>query len=175
MQHVFVETNWVFGFAAPGHHIDPTAVELLERARRRELKLHLPSLCLMEVRNPLMSRCQPREAGAVRAFARWMRRSSRLNTDDFDTIDRLLNQFESSIESELAALSKTLRALRSETNLEVFSLNEEMLAMAVGLAFEDLSLQPFDQSVLAAVLVRARELWDDGERELCFCEQIGRA
>ena len=42
--------------------------------------------------------------------------------------------------------------------------------MAVGLAFEDLSLQPFDQSVLAAVLVRARELWDDGERELCFCE-----
>jgi hypothetical protein len=170
MLHVFVETNWVFGFAAPGHHKDQDAVELLERARHGELRLHLPSLCLMEVRNPLMTRCRPREAAAVRAFARRMRESSRLNTDDFDTIDGLLNQFESSIASELAALSKTLLTLRSEPNIEVFSLNEEMLAMAVGLAFEDLSLQPFDQSVLAAVLVRARELWDAGEREMCFCE-----
>jgi hypothetical protein len=171
MLHVFVETNWVFGFAAPAHHKDPAAVELLERARRGELRLHLPSLCLMEVRNPVMTRCQPREAGAVRAFARWMRGRSRLNADDFGTINRVLSQFESSVTSELAALSKTLLALRSEPNLEVFSLNEEMLAMAVGLGFDDLSFQPFDQSVLAAVLVRARELWDAGERELCFCEK----
>jgi hypothetical protein len=172
MLQVFVETNWVFGFAAPAHHKEPAALELLERSRRGEIRLHLPSLCLMEVRTPLTTRCRPRnDAGAIRAFARWRREASRLSTTDFDTVDRLLNQFESSVTEELAALSQTLLALKSEPNLEIFSLNEEMLAMAVRLEFADLSLQPFDQSVLAAVLVRARELWDAGERELCFCEK----
>ena len=169
---VFVETNWVFGFAAPAHHKEPAALELLERSRCGEFRLHLPSLCLMEVRNRLTARCGPRnEAGAIRAFARWRRDSSKLATSDFDTIDRLLNQFESSVTAELAALSTTLLALKAEPKIEIFSLNETMLAKAVGLGFYDLSLQPFDQSVRAAVLVRAQELWDAGERDLCFCEK----
>jgi hypothetical protein len=171
MLHVLVETNWVFGFAAPAHHKDPKAVELFEKARRGELRLHLPSLCLTEVRNPLRTRCQPRnEAGAIREFLIWSRDSSMVTPADYQTTDRLLNRFDASVRSELARLPQTLDALRTEPNLEVFALNEAMLEMAVELAFMDLSLQPFDQSVLAAVLVRARELWDTGERELCFCE-----
>jgi hypothetical protein len=50
MRHVFVETNWVFDYAAPGHHKVPEAVTLLERARTRQLQLHLPALCLTEAR-----------------------------------------------------------------------------------------------------------------------------
>jgi hypothetical protein len=48
MRHVFVETNWVFDYAAPGHHKFLGAVTLLERARNGELQLHLPALCLTE-------------------------------------------------------------------------------------------------------------------------------
>jgi hypothetical protein len=29
MRHVFVETNWVVGYAAPAHHKNAAAVELL--------------------------------------------------------------------------------------------------------------------------------------------------
>jgi hypothetical protein len=54
--------------------------------------------------------------------------------------------------------------------LEVFPLNERMLERAVELSSLDLQLQPFDQAILAAVLVRARELTQAGEIDLCFCE-----
>ena len=45
-----------------------------------------------------------------------------------------------------------------------------MLMRVVDLTALDLSLNPFDQAILAAVLVRAEELWEAGERDLCFCE-----
>ena len=171
MLHVFVETNWVFGFAAPAHHKDPKAVELFDKARRGDLRLHLPSLCVTEVRNPLRAKCQPRnEAGVIRDFLDWSRDSSRLTKEDYETTKQLLDRFEASVKSELDLLPQTLATLRREPNIEVFALSEPMLAMAVGLAFVDLHLDPYDQSILSAVLIRARELWDAGEQDLCFCE-----
>ena len=171
MKHVFVETNWVFGFAAPAHHKKSAAVELLARARRGEFRLHLPSLCLTEVRNPLRSKCQPRyEANAIRDFLELRGNSSQLTAEGLDAIHSVLNRFESSVDSELALLPLILSMLRTEPSIDVFALSDPMLSMAVDLTLIDLALQPFDQCVLAAVLVRARELWDAGERELCFCE-----
>jgi hypothetical protein len=35
MRHVFVETNWVAAYAAPGHHKIPAALERLNSARHR--------------------------------------------------------------------------------------------------------------------------------------------
>jgi hypothetical protein len=43
MPHVFVESNWLFAFAAPAHHQVPAAAELLERARLGEFTLHMPN------------------------------------------------------------------------------------------------------------------------------------
>lgn len=45
-----------------------------------------------------------------------------------------------------------------------------MLERAVSLSMLDLSLNVFDQAILAAVLVRAEELQAGGETDLCFCE-----
>jgi hypothetical protein len=106
MLHLFVETK-VFGFAAPAHHKKPAAVELLERARRGELRLHLPSVCLTEVRYPVRTNCQPR-----------------VTPEDYQITDRLLNRFDASVKSELARLPQILGALRTEPNLDVFALNE---------------------------------------------------
>jgi hypothetical protein len=39
--------------------------------------------------------------------------------------------------------------------------------------FSELALKPFDQAILAAILVRAKELWDEGERDLVFAELDG--
>ena len=171
MRHTLVETNWVFGFAAPSHHKNPDAVELLARARWGELRLHLPSICLTEVVHPLRMQCQPREeADAIRTFLNRMRDSSRVNAQDYQMVVRLLSQFESAIKLELAVVPQILASLRTEPAIEIFPMNEAMLAKAVDLALVELPLRPFDQSVLASVLVRARELWDSGETDLCFCE-----
>src|ERR1035438_8440172 len=108
MLHVFVETNWVFGFAAPAHHKKPAAVELLERARRGELRLHLPSVCLTEVRYPLRTKCQPRnEADAIRDFLKLKWNACRLTVEDLDATNRVLNRFESSVTGELRSEEHT--------------------------------------------------------------------
>ena len=57
MRHVFVETNWVFAYAAPAHHKRLDAVELLARARANEVRIHLPAPCLTEARPPIMRKC----------------------------------------------------------------------------------------------------------------------
>ena len=45
-----------------------------------------------------------------------------------------------------------------------------MLDRAVDLSTLRLSLKPFDQTILASILVRAEELRSGGEYDLCFCE-----
>jgi hypothetical protein len=45
-----------------------------------------------------------------------------------------------------------------------------MLERAVLLSTLGLALQPFDQAILAAVIVRAEELLSEGEVDFCFCE-----
>jgi hypothetical protein len=71
---------------------------------------------------------------------------------------------------ELSGLDTTLASLCDVAGLVLFPLNERMLARAVELSALDLSLQPFDQAILAAVLVRAEELGEAGETDLCLCE-----
>jgi hypothetical protein len=48
-----------------------------------------------------------------------------------------------------------------------------MLSRSVELSSEDLNLKPYDHAILAAVLVRAEQLRDDGEEEFYFCELDG--
>jgi hypothetical protein len=48
-----------------------------------------------------------------------------------------------------------------------------MLVRAVELSTENLDLRPFDQAILAAVLVRAEALRDSGADEVSFCELDG--
>jgi predicted nucleic acid-binding protein len=170
--YVFVETNWVFDYAVPGHHKVPEAVTLLERARARELQIHLPALCLTEARRAIMNKCEPgHEAKAIREFlkrARW----ERTVTPDQDRATReVLSLFERQIQAEIEQLDDVLASLRTTPGLELFSLNQHMLERAIDLGQSKLWLQPFDQAILAAVPVRAEELLALGEIDLFFCEK----
>jgi predicted nucleic acid-binding protein len=174
MLHVFVETNWVVDYAAPAHRQTPAARGLLERARRGDLRLHLPSLCLVEARKVIVRRFQPRgEADAIRHFVRWATTVSRLTIPDRDIVMRTLAMFESRVQGELGNLDQTLAALRSEAGLEIFPLNDDQLRLAIEIGFAT-DLDPFDQSVLAAVLGRSDEIRAiDATAELAFCELDG--
>jgi len=170
MQHVFVETNWVYDFAAPAHHKGLDAVELLQRARAGEIKLHLPALCLVEARQSILTKCQPRnEADAVRRFLRRAKAEDRVSPEQDRMTREVLDRFEHQVRGELKELDETLVSLRQEPDLDAFPLNEGMLERAVLLSTLDLSLKPFDQAILAAVIVRAEELRGAGF-DLCFCE-----
>jgi hypothetical protein len=171
MMHVFVETNWVFAVAAPAHHKRPDAMELLERARRNELQLHLPSPCLIEARQPILTKCQPRnEADAIRQFLLWSKLSGTISAEQ-DAITRgVLDRFEQQVRAELRQLDETIRGLRTRAGVNLYALNERMLSKTIELAEMNLGLKPFDQAILGAVLIRAEELREKGEADLCFCE-----
>lgn len=170
MRHVFVETNWVVGYTAPAHHKDSTAVELLARARAGELMLHLPALCLVEARHPIL-KLQPRhEADAIRDFLPWARARGRIDAAEEQAVRRVLNMYESRIGEELRRLHEILVEVRNIPQVEVFPMNDRMLRLATELVDLRLGLKPFDLSILAAILGRASELLEAGEHSLAFCE-----
>jgi len=171
MRHVFVETNWVYAYAAPAHHKRLDAVDLLQRARAGDVQLHLPAPCLTEARQPILTKCQPRnEADAIRRFLLRARAEQTVSPEHERMTREVLDRFERQVQAELRQLDHTIGSLRRELCIEVFPLNENMLDRAVSLCTLDLSLKPFDQAILAAVLVRAEELRIGGPADLCFCE-----
>jgi hypothetical protein len=170
MKHVFVETNWVVDYCAPAHKRGLAATQLLNLARSGNIQLHLPSPCLSEANGAIRKKFQPREANTVREYLKWARAGGQVEGGDEEVTRRVLDRFERVVNDDLDSLEASLSALRSEMGLEVFALNEAMLERSVALAIEKLDLKPFDNSVLAAVLVRAEELRQQGNSDLAFCE-----
>lgn len=174
MHHVFVETNWVVDYAAPAHHKKASAVELLERAARGDLRLHLRAVCLNEARRTLKKFKPRHEADAIRGFLRWATGEKKLSAQEGDVVRRALDMFEQKVHGELGQVDATLAALRGHDGLDVFALDEAMLGRAIDLSGGELDFaQPFDQAILAAILVKAEALWAAGEVELSFCELDG--
>jgi hypothetical protein len=80
---------------------------------------------------------------------------------------------EGRVKRDLDNLETALIGLKSEQGLTIFPLNEQMLERQVSLATEKLELKPFDNSILAAILVRANELAQRGVLNMAFCELDG--
>jgi hypothetical protein len=169
--HVFVETNWLFGYAAPAHHQVPAAAELLERARRGEFTLHIPNCCLGEARKAILAKCQPRsEANAIRRFLAQAESVGHIAKADASIARTLLDRYERSIKHDLDGLDFSLKALATLPCIEIFGLDDAMLTRSTELALAGITLKPFDQAILAGILVSAARLWNAGERALSFCE-----
>ena len=171
MPHVFVETNWVVAYAAPAHRQVPAAAQLMEKALAGQLTLHLPAFCLTEARHPLRNKFQPRAAAdSVRKYLGWATREGMVDQNTAATVRSVLDQYEATVSDELDRLAERLQNLTQQSGIEVFALSERMLARAVQLSMLDLDLKPFDQAILAAVLVRAEQLHQEGIADLAFCE-----
>jgi hypothetical protein len=171
MRHVFVETNWVVDWAAPAHHKVPAALGLFERAASGELQLHLPVICISEARRPILERFQSRnEADRVRQFLLWARDRGIVNADEDEVTRRVLDQMEGRVRADLEKLDETLNNLKGAKGLEIFHLSQAMLELCTQLSHDKLDLQPFDQAILAAILVRAQELLAEGVDQMDFCE-----
>lgn len=171
MPHVFVETNWIHGYAAPAHHRLPDAVALLERAKRREFTLHIPNVSFMEGRHSIQAKCQPTEA--VHRYVRWAQSVGEWNDGQASDAHQVAEKYEQSITKELKAVSSTLTRVASLPCLKMFAFDDEMLDLANRLALTDAAKKPFDHAILAGVLVSASRLWNKGERGISFGELDG--
>jgi hypothetical protein len=171
MRHVFVETNWVVAYAAPAHHKIPAALELFDRAAKAEIKLYLPTICVAEARRPILERFQSRnEADRVRQFLLWARETGVVDATEDEATRRVLDRMEGRVKVDLERLDDTFKNLKAGGGIEIFNLSQEMLERCADLSYLKLDLQPFDQAILAAILVRAARLQADGVDEMAFCE-----
>lgn len=157
MKAVFVETNWVVDCCAPAHRRVSAAVKLLADANSGKISLHLPAACLTEARFVIRTKFQPNEANRLREFLKWARSEGHLGVAQVESTRQVLDQFERLVKQDLDNLELRLEKLKAVKGLEVFPLNEQMLEKSVSLATE-VDLKPFDNSILAAILVRAGDL-----------------
>ncbi len=133
--------------------------------------LHLPAFCLTEARHPLRTKFQPRAtADSIRKYLGWATREGKVEHESAGKVRVILDQYEAAVSAELDHLDHRLQELTQHSGIEVFALSETMLARAVQLSTMNLDLKPFDQAILAAVLVRAEQLREEGADELAFCE-----
>ena len=155
----------------PPHHRNPDALELFDRAASGEIKLYLPVICIAEARRPIFERFQSRnEADRVRQFLLWARDTCDVNAAEDEATRRVLDRMEGREKADLERLDETFDNLKAADGIEIFNLSQEMLEHGADLSYLKLDLQPFDQAILAAILVRGEQLLADGVDETAFCE-----
>ncbi len=170
MLHVFVETNWVVDYAAPVHYRVPAAVRLLDRARSGELQLHLPIFCLAEAKRPIIAKHQSRHTDTIRHFLEWSKMGDLVTGADEAATRRVLNSLERQVRIDVGELDRVLQSMAQDPGLDAFPFDGAMLQKAAAFSLEKLDLEPFDQAILAAVIVRAEMLRSEGATEFAFCE-----
>jgi hypothetical protein len=170
MKHVFVESNWVFACCAPRHLRNPTAERLLQQARDGALVLHLPAICLREAGDAIRKKCQPRIPEEMKDFVKGARNSGILSPPDADAFFKVVDLYYTTVAAELRALDRTLEEVQNSPGVDAFALSDEMLERAIQLRTDGPSgLKPFDESILASVLVRAHHLRASGVDDMAFC------
>lgn len=171
MRHVFVETNWVVAYVTPAYLQSPVEIQLAESAKQDEIRIYVPAICLTEARRPVQTKFQPKPiASVIRRYVRWAIAAGKLEAEAADITRRVLDQYQAGVSAELQELDERLSLLVHQSGIEVFALNEAMLTRAVDLSVLNLDLKPFDQAILAAVLVKAEELREQGATDIVFCE-----
>lgn len=165
MRRVLVETNWVVDWAAPVHHRSGNAEALLDEARAGRLTLHVPAVSIVEAKRVIRTRFHPRqEANAIAAFSRALLREGGLDDARLKVVQQVCREFEARFAEDLDRLEDRLAELRELPGIEVYALSDAMLARSVELSLtRDLALDPFDNAILGAVLVRAREFSEAGD------------
>jgi hypothetical protein len=131
----------------------------------------MPNIRLGEARKAILAKCQPRnEANAIRRFLKWAEPGGDISEDDAAIARTILDRYEKSIKRYLDSLDDRLKTLAKLSSIEIFALDDVMLDRSTELMLAGIELMPFDQAILAAVLVRAARLWNAGERGISFCE-----
>jgi len=133
------------------------------------VRLYLPSISIAECRRPIREKFQVRlEADRVRRFLLWAKQNHLIEADADEVVRRTLDQMEGLVKRDLEQLNDSLKNLSNQPGLEIFNLTEAMLERSTDLSH--LGLQPFDQAILASILVKSETLKASGIERFAFCE-----
>lgn len=143
---------------------------LLEHARAGAVKLLIPSICLREGADSVRKKCQPRSA-EFQKFRRSARTDETLSEADSNIVLEFLKLYDAEVSRQLRAIDRRLDELVNWPGVEIFALNDAMLARAIDLRHtpEVQQLKPFDEAILAAVLVQTEEVRKLGAADVRFC------
>lgn len=170
MRHVFAESNWVVDCFAPRPFQSNEARSLLARAQQGEFMLHVASVCLTEATAVIRQKFQPRAPDWHR-FREEAQEEGLVTREQNEALLRFFEVFRTTVLADLSRLDEALDALRLTPGVDVFALDQTMLARA--LTLRSLGLRPFDEAILGAVLVRAEGLRTSGAGEALFCTTDG--
>jgi hypothetical protein len=170
MRHVFLETNWLVAVAVPAHDRTPAAVELRDSAAAGNTRIYIPACCIAEARKTVRQKFQPKEADRLRSYVRWAVENNVIDGVVAEASRTMLQKFEGNITSDLAHLNDSLREITTARGVEIVPLDGNVLDMSVDLHFEEIEPSEFDRAVLAAVLIKGRQLRDGGEADINFAE-----
>ncbi|MGO9837351.1 MAG: hypothetical protein ACLP1X_24415 [Polyangiaceae bacterium] len=172
MKHVFVETNWVFEFCAPAHRSTPEAQELASRAARGDLVLHVPAVSLREGANAIQQKCQPKANKELQEFRRWAEANGKFGATTAGEAKTFLDAYVNSVNADMGTLEDRVDAIKARAGVAVFALDQRMLDRAIALRREVATLKPFDEAILAAILIKAGDV-RAAATELFFCDLDG--
>ena len=131
----------------------------------------MPAICLAEARETVPPRFTPRSrSDDLRKFIKWAKAQGRVTIEDADAAYRVFDQFDGLVANELMKVSERLDELVKHPSLNIFPLSEPMLEHQISIGAMDLSLKPFDLAVLAAMIVKAEKLRQEGNIWVGFCE-----
>jgi rRNA-processing protein FCF1 len=170
VRHVFLETNWLIAIAAPAHNPPPAAAELLQQAQDGRIRIYIPACCIGEAKKTIRLKYQPKEADRLRRFVLQAVEQNMLDQNTAESARTMLTTFERHVTSELAGLTEKLRDIANSTGIEILPLDIAVLDMSLELYFKEIDLSEFDRAVLAAVLIKGRNLRDGGEADVNFCD-----
>ena len=133
--------------------------------------MFVPAICFAEARETVPRRFAPRSRSEdLRKFVRWAKVNGKVLHQDAEIALKVFDQFDGLVASELTKVSERLSELAYLPYLNLFSLSEKMLERQVTIGALNISLKPFDLAILAAVLVKAEELFAVNNNEVYFCE-----
>jgi hypothetical protein len=106
----------------------------------------------------------------VRKFLLWAKSNGTIESVQEETVRRTLIQMEVLVKRDLDHLVDRLKDLCAHKGVEVFHIEEDMWVRTTELSYLGLQLQPFDQAILASILVKAEKLQKQGIVSAAFCE-----
>lgn len=128
-----------------------------------------PHIALREAKAAILRKHQPKEHRILQQFRKWAKDHQEIDAQTSIAANQFLGKFSDLVTTELARLDQRIDEIQSASGLEVFALNDAMLERSISLRVEvpDPQLKPFDETILAAVLVRAGDLVSESRRIFC--------
>lgn len=168
--HVFAETNYLFGIFGLPSKRQPNAHAIRSRFEAGELKLYIPYLCFQEARH-LIGKNLRNNRGADLLEFHGFAQSVGLAHWEFAEVRKLFDAANGEVNRTKAVYQRELSDFSRALGDGILHGSKEVFDFLESLDLDDDNLKYNDKLILSSVLVKAKELYGSGERQLYFASR----